>query len=69
MENKIQGRNSSIELLRMLCMLLIVAHHYAYHGQWLNAGTDAIYTVEHFSLNVFLYKSCHCGEDWLRLSS
>lgn len=53
MENKIQGRNSSIELLRMLCMLLIVAHHYAYHGQWLNAGTDAIYTVEHFSLNVF----------------
>ena len=25
-------RNSSLELLRIICMLLIIAHHYGFHG-------------------------------------
>lgn len=32
-EKKIE-RNSSLELLRIICMLLIIAHHYGYHGNY-----------------------------------
>ena len=27
-----RGRNSSVELLRCLCIVLIIAHHYVFHG-------------------------------------
>lgn len=29
---KINNRNSSLECLRILAMILVVAHHFAYHG-------------------------------------
>lgn len=28
------GRNSNVELLRVLCMIMIIAHHYSVHGGW-----------------------------------
>lgn len=33
MKNENQSRNSNIELLRIICMLLLVAHHFSYHGK------------------------------------
>lgn len=34
-------RNSNIELLRILSMLMIVFHHFSAHGNFLYSGTDA----------------------------
>ena len=31
-KSKENARNSSLELLRIICMLLIIAHHYSVHG-------------------------------------
>lgn len=30
--NNIKERNSSFELLRIICIILIIAHHYSVHG-------------------------------------
>lgn len=38
-------RNSSLELLRIICIILIIAHHYTVHG-----GYD-VFTVDNFSIN------------------
>lgn len=27
-------RESNIELMRIACILLVIAHHYAVHGSW-----------------------------------
>lgn len=34
-------RNSNLELLRILSMMLIIAHHFAYHGGFTSAVTEA----------------------------
>lgn len=39
-------RNSSLELLRIICIILIIAHHYSYHG-----GYDGV-TYENLSAGV-----------------
>jgi surface polysaccharide O-acyltransferase-like enzyme len=33
-KNQPHKRNSNVELLRVLCMILIIAHHYSVHGGW-----------------------------------
>lgn len=35
-------RNSSIELLRIICMLLIIAHHYSIHTNFSQSSADMI---------------------------
>ena len=53
MNNNItKERNSSIELLRILSMILIVFHHYAVHGGF-NWGTQDI-TIPHFWYNIII---------------
>ena len=47
-------RKSSIELLRIICMLLIIAHHYACHG-----GFDFINTP--FSKKLFFVQCLYSG--------
>lgn len=44
--DRIQNRNSSIELLRIISMILIVFHHFAFHGgfKW---QTNSV-TISHF---------------------
>lgn len=42
-------RNSSFELLRIISMLLIVAHHFAVHGKF--------YLTSSFSKNIFFLQS------------
>ncbi len=34
LEVKEKKRNSNFELLRIICIVLIIAHHYAAHGDW-----------------------------------
>lgn len=50
--DRIQNRNSSIELLRIISMILIVFHHFAFHGgfKW---QTNSV-TISHFWYN-FIY--------------
>lgn len=33
-KNQPRERNSNVELLRVLCMIMIIAHHYSVHGGW-----------------------------------
>ena len=42
-------RNSNIEILRILSMLFIIAHHYAVHGFDLSAGS---FTVNEVTLQI-----------------
>lgn len=50
--DRICNRNSSIELLRIISMILIVFHHFAFHGgfKW---QTNSV-TISHFWYN-FIY--------------
>ncbi len=50
--DRIQNRNSSIDLLRIISMILIVFHHFAFHGgfKW---QTNSV-TISHFWYN-FIY--------------
>lgn len=45
-------RNSSIELLRIICMLLIVAHHYSYYGGFAPISSTN-FTVNSVFLQIF----------------
>ena len=42
-KEKTAARDSAFELLRILCMLLIIAHHYSVHADWLRG--QGIHTV------------------------
>lgn len=45
---KARKRNSSIEFLRILCLILIIVHHYTLHGGYQG------FTTENFDFNVLL---------------
>ena len=49
---KTMYRNSSIELLRIISMVMIMFHHFAYHGnfEW-NYNEITIRVCETFSVN------------------
>ena len=47
-----EKRNSSFELLRIICMLLIVAHHYFVHGNFANPTYTGL-SVEYVFLQIF----------------
>ena len=51
---KTKTRDSRFELLRIFSMLLIVAHHFAYHGGYVITDTS-------IGFNVFLYKFFEIG--------
>lgn len=34
MEQSVKKRESGLELLRIICMIMIIAHHYSVHGGW-----------------------------------
>ena len=70
--NLIQQRNSNMELLRIICMLLIVAHHFIVHGFIVNLEalnttmtTDRVIGTAlnsiHVSINCFILISGYFG--------
>lgn len=71
-DNKILERNSNLELLRIVCMVLIVAHHFIVHGFIVNLEamnttmtTDRIVgtvlNAIHVSINCFILISGYFG--------
>jgi len=51
---KDNARNSNFELLRILCMVMIVAHHYSVHGGW-------EFNKEIFSINRYFVQLLSLG--------
>ena len=58
-------RESNIELLRILAMLIIIVHHFGVHGVFNNALTHVAYvpTVEHLSWQYIITHICAWGGD------
>lgn len=42
-----ENRNSNIELLRIICMIFIIFHHYSFHGGY------SAFNTENFNVNIF----------------
>lgn len=59
-KNKME-RNSSFELLRIICMLFILAHHYGVHTDWPGGGFG---TLENLSVNTIFLQCFTIGGKW-----
>lgn len=55
-----QQRNSAVELLRILCILMVIAGHYYAHGVTYAVGT---FSVENYSLRILLLQMITFGAD------
>ena len=53
MEKK-KKRNSSLELLRIIAMLMIVAAHLSQRGNWLWNNADIELSFNHFLMNIII---------------
>lgn len=60
MNEKKQQRNSAVELLRILCILMVIAGHYYAHGI---AYAMAPFTPENFSLRILAMQLISFGAD------
>ena len=54
-------RNSSLELLRIICMLLIIFHHYAIHGGFDFKSTEILSGNELFINTIVLFGKLACN--------
>lgn len=61
-EHKTGARNSSFELLRILCMLVIIAHHYSVHASWFMG--IGIHSVRALRGGAVLVQSMALGGKW-----
>ena len=55
MSDKKKIRNSSLELLRVICILLIIVHHYSVHGGFLPLSVDSLSTGRIFVRMIGLF--------------
>lgn len=60
MNTKKQPRNSAVELLRILCILMVIAGHYYAHGI---AYAMAPFSAENYSLRILLLQMITFGAD------
>lgn len=56
-----KSRNSAIECLRILCMLLIIAHHYSYHGGFAPISGENLNAGRLFVQMLLLFGKVPCG--------
>ncbi len=55
MKDNVLKRNSSLELLRIICIFLIILHHYSIHGEW------GDFTYNNLSANVVFVQLLQIG--------
>lgn len=60
MTNK-ENRNSSIELLRIISMILIIAHHYSFHGGYDELSLDTLSIGRAYISFLSIYGKAACG--------
>ena len=61
MISKGEKRNSSLDLLKIIGMFLIIAHHYYVHGGFAPVSVDNISKGRIFLEQVSMYGSWSCG--------